>query len=80
MFEPPPPPPSKGSSSEVGAGVTPVAPPPTHNPGSYEELHRKCRDIFPMCFEGAKFMVQKGLSSHFQVSYIYIFIPITCYQ
>uniref|UniRef100_A0AC34RIN1 Mitochondrial import receptor subunit TOM40 n=1 Tax=Panagrolaimus sp. JU765 TaxID=591449 RepID=A0AC34RIN1_9BILA len=40
-----------------------------NNPGSYEELHRKTRDIFPMCFEGAKFMVQKGLSSHFQVAH-----------
>uniref|UniRef100_A0A7E4W667 Mitochondrial import receptor subunit TOM40 homolog n=1 Tax=Panagrellus redivivus TaxID=6233 RepID=A0A7E4W667_PANRE len=40
-----------------------------NHPGSYEELHRKCRDIFPMCFEGAKLMVQKGLSSHFQVAH-----------
>ncbi|VDK42149.1 unnamed protein product [Anisakis simplex] len=41
----------------------------TNNPGSYEELHRKCRDVFPMCFEGAKVMVQKGLSSHFQIAH-----------
>lgn len=41
-----------------------------NNPGSFEELHRKCREVFPMCFEGAKVMVQKGLSSHFQVSFI----------
>ncbi|KAL3119619.1 hypothetical protein niasHT_006705 [Heterodera trifolii] len=40
-----------------------------NNIGSYEELHRKCRDLFPVCFEGAKAMVQKGLSSHFQVSH-----------
>ncbi|KAL7074264.1 hypothetical protein ACQ4LE_006817, partial [Meloidogyne hapla] len=39
------------------------------NPGSYEELHRKCKDLFPICFEGAKGMVQKGLSSHFQISH-----------
>ncbi|ETN78259.1 eukaryotic porin [Necator americanus] len=38
-------------------------------PGSYEELHRKARDVFPTCFEGAKVMVSKGLSSHFQVSH-----------
>ena len=38
------------------------------NPGAYDELHRKCRDIFPMCFEGAKAMLQKGLSNNFQVS------------
>uniref|UniRef100_A0A914HZX7 Mitochondrial import receptor subunit TOM40 homolog n=1 Tax=Globodera rostochiensis TaxID=31243 RepID=A0A914HZX7_GLORO len=37
--------------------------------GSYEELHRKCRDLFPLCFEGAKAVVQKGLSSHFQVTH-----------
>lgn len=40
-----------------------------NNPGSYEELHRKCRDLFPICFEGTKAMVQKGLSSHFQISH-----------
>ncbi|KAK6031893.1 eukaryotic porin [Ostertagia ostertagi] len=27
---------------------------PSTNPGSFEELHRKTRDVFPMCFEGAK--------------------------
>ncbi|WKX96747.1 hypothetical protein Q1695_012861 [Nippostrongylus brasiliensis] len=42
---------------------------PSTNPGSFEELHRKTRDVFPMCFEGAKVMVTKGLSSHFQVSH-----------
>ncbi|CAJ0932339.1 unnamed protein product, partial [Mesorhabditis belari] len=42
---------------------------PSSNPGSYDELHRKARDIFPTCFEGAKVIVQKGLSSHFQVSH-----------
>jgi len=40
-----------------------------NNPGTYEDLHRKCRDLFPICFEGAKAMVMKPLSSHFQVSH-----------
>ncbi|CAD5212667.1 unnamed protein product [Bursaphelenchus okinawaensis] len=40
-----------------------------NNPGSYDEIHRKCRDLFPMCFEGAKVMLQKGLSQNFQVSH-----------
>jgi len=35
----------------------------------FEEIHRKCRDIFPIFFDGAKVMVQKGLSSHFQISH-----------
>lgn len=39
------------------------------NPGTIEELHRKCKDIMPTNFEGAKLMIQKGLSSHFQVSH-----------
>uniref|UniRef100_A0A0M3I4Q7 Mitochondrial import receptor subunit TOM40 homolog n=2 Tax=Ascaris TaxID=6251 RepID=A0A0M3I4Q7_ASCLU len=51
----------------TAAAVSPAT--TSNNPGSYEELHRKCRDVFPMCFEGAKVMVQKGLSSHFQVSH-----------
>jgi len=52
----------------------PPAPPPTalllpHNPGTIEELHRKCQSVFPMNFEGAKLLVNKGLSSHFQVTH-----------
>uniref|UniRef100_A0AC35F4Z0 Uncharacterized protein n=1 Tax=Panagrolaimus sp. PS1159 TaxID=55785 RepID=A0AC35F4Z0_9BILA len=43
--------------------------PVNQNPGSYEDLHRKCRDVFPMCFEGAKIAIQKGLSQFFQVSH-----------
>lgn len=37
------------------------------NPGSLEEIHRKCRDIFPVCFDGARMMLTKAMSSHFQV-------------
>lgn len=39
------------------------------NPGTIEELHKKCKDVMPTNFEGAKLMLQKGLSSHFQVSH-----------
>lgn len=42
------------------------------NPGSFEDLHRKCRDLFPICFEGAKVMAMKPLSSHFQVLQSYL--------
>jgi len=41
----------------------------------FEEIHRKCRDIFPICFEGAKVMVNKGLSSHFQISHTLSIAP-----
>ncbi|GLG95373.1 hypothetical protein R5R35_013733 [Gryllus longicercus] len=39
------------------------------NPGTMEDLHKKCKDVFPVIFEGAKLMVNKGLSNHFQVSH-----------
>ncbi|EYC44456.1 hypothetical protein Y032_0460g1851 [Ancylostoma ceylanicum] len=55
--------------SQPPAEQTALPPKPSTNPGSYEELHRKARDVFPTCFEGAKVMVSKGLSSHFQVSH-----------
>ncbi|XP_062561295.1 mitochondrial import receptor subunit TOM40 homolog 1-like [Armigeres subalbatus] len=42
---------------------------PLENPGSMEELHKKCKDVMPANFEGAKLMINKGLSNHFQVSH-----------
>lgn len=41
----------------------------SNNPGTFEELHRKCKELFPQTFEGGRFLVSKGLSSHFQVSH-----------
>lgn len=40
-----------------------------NNPGTIEELHKACMNVFPMYFEGAKLLINKGLSSHFQVSH-----------
>lgn len=39
------------------------------NPGTIEDLNKKCRDVFPVNFEGAKLMLNKGLSNHFQISH-----------
>ncbi|XP_064651010.1 mitochondrial import receptor subunit TOM40 homolog 1-like [Lineus longissimus] len=39
------------------------------NPGSFEDLHKRCKDIFPSPFEGAKLLINKGLSNHFQISH-----------
>lgn len=39
------------------------------NPGTVEDLHKKCKDVFPVNFEGAKLMLNKGLSNHFQISH-----------
>ncbi|KAJ9591951.1 hypothetical protein L9F63_001553 [Diploptera punctata] len=84
---PPPPPPTVGIPPGY---VKPEAPEPKsqesqnglENPGSVEELHKKCKDVFPMTFEGAKLMVNKGLSNHFQVSHTVNLSGITpsCYR
>ncbi len=39
------------------------------NPGTMEDLHKACLAIQPMFFEGAKLLVNKGLSNNFQVSH-----------
>ncbi|XP_055913334.1 mitochondrial import receptor subunit TOM40 homolog 1 [Eupeodes corollae] len=39
------------------------------NPGTVEELHKKTKDIMAVTFEGAKVLLNKGLSNHFQVSH-----------
>ncbi|CDW53911.1 mitochondrial import receptor subunit tom40 [Trichuris trichiura] len=39
------------------------------NPGLIEDIHKKCKDVYPTCFDGAKLLINKGLSSHFQVTH-----------
>ncbi|XP_061407028.1 mitochondrial import receptor subunit TOM40 homolog [Lethenteron reissneri] len=39
------------------------------NPGTYDELHRKCKEVFPAQMEGVRLVINKGLSNHFQVSH-----------
>lgn len=60
-----------GNKVSAETPVTPAAPDMEvdKNPGSMEDLHKKCKDVFPMAFEGYKFLVNKGLSQHFQVSH-----------
>lgn len=69
-----PPPPSAGSEKSENAQFQPPMPLPqdpssVKNPGTMEDLHKQCKDVFPTNFEGAKLMVNKGLSNHFQVSH-----------
>ena len=35
------------------------------NPGTVEELHARWKEMLPQPFEGAKLLVQKGLSNNF---------------
>ncbi|XP_063802971.1 mitochondrial import receptor subunit TOM40B isoform X1 [Pseudophryne corroboree] len=39
------------------------------NPGSFDELHKSCKEVFPQQVEGVKVVINKALSSHFQVSH-----------
>ncbi|XP_064155369.1 mitochondrial import receptor subunit TOM40 homolog [Anguilla rostrata] len=56
-------------SSTTGASATSDAESPLPNPGSFEECHRKCKEVFPLQMEGVKLVVNKGLSNHFQISH-----------
>ncbi|RWS17567.1 mitochondrial import receptor subunit TOM40 1-like protein [Dinothrombium tinctorium] len=53
---------SSGLLADIGSSVS-------RNPGPMEELHKKCKGVFPTAFEGARFVVNKGLSNHFQISH-----------
>lgn len=55
-------------STDIGVAKD-EAPSPAEDtgPGTFEDLHRKCKDIFPVPFEGAKLVINKGLSNHFQI-------------
>ncbi|XP_015591642.1 mitochondrial import receptor subunit TOM40 homolog 1-like [Cephus cinctus] len=39
------------------------------NPGSFEEIHKKVKDLYPRHFEGIRLVVNKILSKHFQVKH-----------
>jgi mitochondrial import receptor subunit TOM40 len=56
-------------AAESAAAAASAAPEVDRNPGTMEDLHKKCKDVFPMYFEGCKFLVNKGLSNNFQVSH-----------
>ena len=59
-----------GNVQAAESAASPAAPEVVDlNPGTLEDLHKKCKDVFPMYFEGCKFLVNKGLSNNFQVSH-----------
>uniref|UniRef100_A0AAQ6AHJ4 Translocase of outer mitochondrial membrane 40 homolog (yeast) n=1 Tax=Amphiprion ocellaris TaxID=80972 RepID=A0AAQ6AHJ4_AMPOC len=57
-------PPSSGSDQQAADADSSLP-----NPGTYEECHRKCKEVFPLQMEGVRLVVNKGLSNHFQVSH-----------
>lgn len=61
--------PTASDGTGVSAGRSATESKPLDNPGTMEDLHKKCKDVMPVNFEGAKLMINKGLSNHFQVSH-----------
>ncbi|XP_050425343.1 mitochondrial import receptor subunit TOM40 homolog 1-like [Adelges cooleyi] len=65
--------------------LTPVPPPSApqrllpekriENPGSVEELHKKCKELFPVAFDGIRLVINKGISNHFFVSHSLLIGP-----
>ncbi|CAF1087919.1 unnamed protein product [Brachionus calyciflorus] len=41
----------------------------SQNPGTFEDLHKKTKEIFPIIFEGFKFSLNKMISTHFQINH-----------
>lgn len=56
--------PPTSTSDQAADGAGPLA-----NPGTYEECHRKCKEVFPLQMEGVRVVVNKGLSNNFQVTH-----------
>ncbi|ELU09501.1 hypothetical protein CAPTEDRAFT_174847 [Capitella teleta] len=69
----PPPPTAPGAPVPPPPAVDAMAPAPSPSedtgPGTFEDLHKRCKDLCPVPFEGAKLIVNKGLSNHFQVNH-----------
>jgi mitochondrial import receptor subunit TOM40 len=67
---PAPPPPTPSASPYTKTETTTKGPSQeVENPGPLEEIHTKCKNIFPTNFEGARVMLTRGLSNHFQISH-----------
>ncbi|GJQ79374.1 hypothetical protein Trydic_g16233 [Trypoxylus dichotomus] len=64
----PPPPTTPPPSMNTGISNESVSS-EIENPGPLEDIHIKCKNVFPTCFEGARVMLTRGLSNHFQISH-----------
>nr|CAX70276.1 putative mitochondrial import receptor subunit TOM40 homolog [Schistosoma japonicum] len=63
---------ASNSKGDVFAEPEPTKPqdnPSNEGPGTVENIHNKAHDIFPVPFEGARLVVNKGLSPNFQVNH-----------
>lgn len=62
---------NSGDSSDLDKPILAQVPEDKYaqNPGTNEALHNKVKDLFPSPFDGAKLVVNKPLSNHFQASH-----------
>lgn len=47
------------------------------NPGSFEDLHRKVKDLYPLHFEGARLILRKVLNKHLNVTHTIVLSSVT---
>lgn len=47
------------------------------NPGTFQELHKKCKDVMPTCFDGVRILFNNNINQHFQTAHL---ININPYQ
>lgn len=47
------------------------------NPGSFQDIHKKVKDLYPQNFEGATLKVSRKLSNHFRVDHTLTLSPVT---
>lgn len=47
------------------------------NPGSFQDIHKKVKDLYPHNFEGGKLLINRILSNHFRVAHSIVLSPIT---
>ena len=62
---------SESSEPEVPSCLrcTGIGSPDPGNPGSFQDIHKKVKDLYPLHFEGAKLTITKKLSNHFRVDH-----------
>jgi mitochondrial import receptor subunit TOM40 len=66
---PAPPPPGGAAPPDYQSQLPPVNEKFKFNPGTVEDMHKRCKDIFPIPIEGAKVVINKGLNQGFQVTH-----------
>ncbi|XP_043270412.1 mitochondrial import receptor subunit TOM40 homolog 1-like [Venturia canescens] len=47
------------------------------NPGSFQDIHKKVKDLYPHNFEGGKLSINRLLSNHFRIAHSIVLSPIT---